>query len=213
MKSLPIYTKSLELFAHIGAEKMRFKLNPDGGLIHNYRNNTLDAYIDSSLDKCNWTGYLAEKNRRINIQSIGSIFSSPFKDAYVFGDCCWVINSYAKSAVVPETVKSLAICSSKIGDLVIAKSVEFISISSASADSINTYYISKEAKLSLVCILIKLLASEYRGDGENTYFSFEENTEGMFYRKEYERIWEVYHEDRYKEYLDKVLNSVNIVVY
>ena len=187
MKSLPIYTKKLSLFTVIGAEAIRFGLNPCGNLVYNCVNNTLDAYIDSGRNKYNRVGYLSDNSTRIAIKDTESIFPSPFDNAYVFGDCCWVLGARNTSAVIPETVKELAVYSCDISDLVLPKSVEYIAIDRFC--SVDTYYISKDAKLSLICLLIYGIAGEYRGDGESTYFLLEEELEPFIYKGDYEKIW------------------------
>jgi hypothetical protein len=166
MKSLPIYTKKLSLFTVIGAEAIRFGLNPCGNLVYNCVNNTLDAYIDSGRNKYNRVGYLSDNSTRIAIKDTESIFDSPFDNAYVFGDCCWVIRNFGNSIVIPETVRDLAVYSCDISELVLPKSVEYISMDRFC--SVDIYYISKDAKLSLICLLIYGIAGEYRGDGEST---------------------------------------------
>lgn len=211
MKSFIIYTKNLSLFTVIGAEAICFGLNPCGSLVYNCVNNTLDAYIDSGRNRYNRVGYLSDSSHRIVIKDTENIFHYPFDNAYVFGDCCWVLGARNTSAVIPETVKELAVYSCDISDLVLSKSVEYISIDRFC--SVDTYYISKDAKLSLICLLIYGIAGEYRGDGESTYFLLEEELEPLFYKREYERIWDVYHTDRYKDYLDSVLSQADIVVY
>lgn len=211
MKSLPIYTKNLSLFTVIGTEVIRFCLNPCGSLVYNCVNNTLDAYIDSGRNKYNRVGYLSDNSTRIVIKDTGSIFDSPFDNAYVFGDCCWVLGARNTSAVIPETVKDLAVYSCDISDLVLPKSVEYIAIDRFC--SVDTYYISKDAKLSLICLLIYGIAGEYRGDGESTYFLLEEELEPFIYRGDYEKIWEIFHEERYKEYLDMALRDLKVIVY
>jgi hypothetical protein len=211
IKSLPIYTKKLSLFTVIGAEAIRFGLNPCGSLVYNCVNNTLDAYIDSGRNRYNRVGYLSDSSHRIVIKDTENIFHSPFDNAYVFGDCCWVVSAHIKSAVIPETVKELAIYSCKISELVLPKSVEYISMDRFC--SVDTYYISKDAKISLVCLLIYGIAGEYRGDGESTYFLLEEELEPFIYKGDYEKIWEIFHEERYKEYLDMALRDLKIIVY
>ena len=211
MKSFIIYTKNLSLFTVIGAEAIRFGLNPCGSLVYNCVNNTLDAYIDSVRNRYNRVGYLSDSSHRIVIKDTENIFHSPFDNAYVFGDCCWVVSAHIKSAVIPETVKELAVYSCKISELVLPKSVEYIAIDRFC--SVDTYYISKDAKLSLICLLIYGIAGEYRGDGESTYFLLEENLEPFIYKGDYEKIWGIFHEERYKEYLDMALRDLKVIVY
>lgn len=211
MKSLPMYTKNLSLFTVIGAEAIRLGLNPCGSLVYNCVNNTLDAYIDSGRNRYNRVGYLSDSSHRIVIKDTENIFHSPFDNAYVFGDCCWVVGAHIKSAVIPETAKELAVSLCNISELVLPKSVEYISIDRFC--SVDTYYISKDAKLSLICLLIYGIAGEYRGDGESTYFLLEEELEPFIYKGDYEKIWGIFHEERYKEYLDMALRDLKVIVY
>jgi hypothetical protein len=211
-ESLPIYTKKLDLFTVVGAETMRFNLYPHGSLTYNCRSNKLDVYVKDTCDSFTWLSYLSDTNHKINIKTL-SMVSSPFDDTYVYGDCCWIVNCFSKSVVVPENIKSLVVYSSKIGDLVLPKSLEYIYIVSISHSPIKTYYLSKDAKLSLVCLLINILSNDSGEDGKNTYFLFEEEASSLFDRKDYEKIWEICHEDRFKSYLDRVLSQANIVVY
>jgi len=211
MKSFLIYTKNLSLFTVIGAEAIRLGLNPCGSLVYNCVNNTLDAYIDSGRNRYNRVGYLSDSRHRIVIKDTENIFHSPFDNAYIFGDCCWVLGARNTSAVIPETVKELAVYSCDISDLVLPKSVEYIAIDRFC--SVDTYYISKDAKLSLICLLIYGIAGEYRGDGESTYFLLEEELEPFIYKGDYEKIWGIFHEERYKEYLGMALRDLKVIVY
>ena len=211
MKSLPIYTKNLSLFTVIGAEAIRFGLNPCGSLVYNCISNTLDAYIDSGHNLYDRIGYLTDNSHRIVIKDTENIFHSPFDNAYVFGDCCWVLGARNTSAVIPETAKELAAYLCNISELVLPKSVEYIAIDRFC--SVDTYYISKDAKLSLVCLLIYGIAGEYRGDGESTYFLLEEELEPLIYKGDYEKIWGIFHKERYKEYLDMALRDLKVIVY
>ena len=211
--SLPVYTKKLSIFTIIGEETMHFELSPHGYLVYNCRKHMLDVCMDNSCLENTGVGYFVGNPSLVDIQSAGSIFSSPFDDAYIYGDACWAIKSNIKSAIIPENISSLVLYHVHIKELVLPKSLESLIVIGGLFDSINTYYISKDTKLSLVCQLIDVLSEYYVGEGDEIYPRFHAYMQKFISNKEYEKAWEMCHSDTYMDFLDSVLRYSNIVIY
>ena len=211
--SLPIYTNKLSLFTIIGEETMHFELSHHGYLVYNCRKHTLDVCMDNSCLENTGVGYFVGNSSLVDIQSAGNMFSSPFDGAYVYGDACWVIKSVIKSAIIPESISSLVLYCSHIDELVLPKSLESIFVDNGGMNPVDTYYLSKYAKLPLVCQLIDILSEYYVGEDDEAYPRFHAYMQKFISNKECEKAWEMCHSDTYKDFLDSVLRFSNIVIY
>ena len=93
------------------------------------------------------------------------------------------------------------------------KSLESILVDNGGMNPVDTYYLSKYAKLPLDCQLIDILAESYIGDGDEVYHRFHAYMQKFISNKECEKAWEMCHSDTYKDFLDSVLRFSNIVIY
>lgn len=202
----PIFSKKLELMPSLGKSKIYFNLEPNiGGLEYECKKAILSVSFGTA------------KNIRadsISVAKLGDLFYSPFDGSYIYGSDMCIAGCNLEDVIVQEGIKHIIFTKNNtIHTIVLPKSIDKITMNNTTIRAINTYYISKDAKLSAVCSLINniFFYSTSISSTELALLRYDLHT--LYCNGNYDKFYELCKSDKNRKYLDEILSEVKIIVY
>ena len=119
-----------------------------------------------------------------------------------------------EDVIVQEGIKHIVFTKyNTIHTIVLPKSIDKITMNNTTIKAINTYYISKDAKLSAVCSLIDniFFYSTSISSTELALLRYDLHT--LYCNGNYDKFYALCKSDKNRKYLDEILSEVKIIVY
>lgn len=202
----PIFSKKLELMPSLGKSKIYFNLEPNiGGLEYECKKAILSVSFGTA------------KNIRadsVSVAKLGDLFYSPFDGSYIYGSDMCIAGCNLEDVIVQEGIKHIIfVKANNVYTIVLPKSIDKITMNNTTIRAINTYYISKDAKLSAVCSLIEniFFYSTSISSTELALLRYDLHT--LYCNGNYDKFYELCKSDKNRKYLDEILSEVKIIVY
>lgn len=202
----PIFSKKLELMPSLGKSKIYFNLEPKiGGLEYECKKAILSVSFGTA------------KNIRadsVSVAKLGDLFYSPFEGSYIYGSDMCIAGCSLEDVIVPEGIEHIIfVNTNNVHTIVLPKSIDKITMNNTTIRAINTYYISKDAKLSAVCSLIENIFFYNTSISSTELALLRYDLHTLYSYGNYDKFYELCKSDKNRKYLDEILSEVRIIVY
>ena len=119
-----------------------------------------------------------------------------------------------EDVIVQEGIKHIIFTKNNtIHTIVLPKSIDKITMNNTTIRAINTYYISKDAKLSAVCSLIENIFFYNTSISSTELALLRYDLHTLYSYGNYDKFYELCKSDKNRKYLDEILSEVKIIVY